>query len=403
MGLKIAPAKSGPDYIDGQYLSLAANSPSINLDDFAFSKKQLLGLGYSQAKNADLLLVEGAMGLFDGGANGAGSSANLALKLGLPIILVIDCSSMAQSIAALVFGFKNYNKDINIAGVILNKIASFRHEKMLREALEPLKITVLGAIYNNDALKIKSRHLGLTLPNEIAKAENLISQGAKIIASSLDLDKVLALALPLKKQNNTPQLAPLGQHIAIAKDDCFAFIYQHILLSWQTQGAQISFFSPLNNEAPDSEVDAIFLPGGYPELYAQNLTNCDIFFKGLINAANRNALIYGECGGFMVLGETLIDKNGITHKMSGLLPISSAINSPKRILGYRHLCHKSPLPFAKNLLGHEFHYSTCTKSKLPTLFSAKDSYDKKLPAMGIIKDNVMGSYAHIISANSEAK
>ncbi len=397
-GVKIAPAKTGPDYIDGAYLAKASGSKTINLDSFAFETNELLGLANHASESSDLLLVEGAMGLFDGGANGAGSSADLAQKLALPIVLVVDCSFMAQSISALVFGYKNFDKDINIAGVILNRVGSQRHEDILRTALKLMNVEVLGVIYRDEELKIANRHLGLILPNEIDDAEKLVSLAAQKIESSLDLDRFLEIAKPLQAQQYAPSLAPLGQHIAIAKDDCFAFIYQHQVLGWREMGAQISFFSPLNNQGPDESADAVFLPGGYPELHAEKLSNCDVFFKELQKASKRDALIYGECGGFMVLGETLIDKQGVSHKMSGLLPITSSINSPKRILGYRYLSHNSPLPFAKNLKGHEFHYSTCTKADLPSLFSAKDSYGESLPDMGVVKGKIMGSYAHVISA-----
>jgi len=403
MGVKIAPAKTGPDYIDVAYLSKASGKKAINLDGFAFNNDELRGLANQQARNADLLLVEGVMGLFDGafGANkiGIGSTADLAQKLNSPIVLIIDCSHMAQSIAAIVYGYKNFSSEINVAGVILNKVASARHEKMLRDALVPVGVEILGAVYRNDELNIPNRHLGLTLPNEIDGTELLIEKVAKMVANSVDLEKFMALALPLEAQNYQPELAPLGQHIAIAKDDAFAFIYQHQLMAWRKKGAKISFFSPLNNDKPDDKADAIFLPGGYPELHGEKIANADNFKRGLLEAQQRGALIYGECGGFMVLGERLINQQGKSYEMSGLLPIISNINQPKRVLGYRYLSHNSSLPFAKNLSGHEFHYSSCSKTDLPALFGAKDSAGVELDAMGAVLNNVMGSYAHVISAS----
>ncbi len=402
-GVEIAPAKTGPDYIDGAYLAKASDEKTVNLDSFAFETSELLGLANHISEQKDLLLIEGAMGLFDGGAKGAGSSADLAKKLSLPIVLVIDCSFMAQSISALICGYKNFDKEINLAGVILNRVGSKRHEDILRNALKPMGVEVLGAIYRDNDLKIANRHLGLILPDEIDDAEKLILLAAKKIESSIDLDRLLEIAKPFQTQQYKPSLAPLGQHIAIAKDDCFAFIYQHQILGWREMGAEISFFSPLNNESPALDADAIFLPGGYPELHAEKLSNSDIFFTGLQKASEKNGLIYGECGGFMVLGEALIDKQGKGHKMSELLPITSSMNNPKRVLGYRYLSHQSPLPFAKNLRGHEFHYSCCTKSDLPSLFSAKDSYGEILPDIGVVRGKIMGSYAHVISAYKEEK
>ena len=402
LGIKIAPAKAGPDYIDVAYLSKASGKKAVNLDGFAFNNDELRGLANRQANNADLLLIEGVMGLFDGGFGAnkivSGSTADLAQKLNSSIVLIIDCSHMAQSIAAMTYGYKNFSAEINVAGVILNKVASIKHEKMLRDALVPVGVEVLGAVYRNDELNIPNRHLGLTLPNEIDGTEILIEKAAKMVATSIDLEKFIALAMPLEKQDYQPKLAPLGQHITIARDDAFVFIYQHQLMGWRKMGAKISFFSPLNNEKPDVSADAIFLPGGYPELHGEKIANADIFKVGMQEAQKRGALIYGECGGFMVLGERLIDQQGMSYEMSGLLPIVSSINQPKRVLGYRHLSHNSPLPFAKNLSGHEFHYSSCSKTKLPTLFGAKDSSGQNLAAMGAVLGNVMGSYAHVISA-----
>ena len=399
-GLKIAPAKIGPDYIDGSYLSKASGKKAINLDGFAFNKNEIRALAYKQAKKANLMLVEGVMGLFDGAIKrGAGSTADIAQQLELPIIMVVDCSKMAQSIAALIYGYKNYNKNINLVGVILNKVANLRHETMLRKSLANIDVKILGAIYRHEKLKVPSRHLGLTLANEIDKSEMLIENSAKIIQQSIDLDALVNLAKPLKKAQYQANLTPLGQNIAIAKDNCFAFIYQHILLDWQQQGAKISFFSPLNNEKPNENADAIFLPGGYPELYGEQLANAKNFHKGLKVAAQNGALIYGECGGFMVLGKALVDENGKEYKMSGLLPIISTIDSPKRVLGYRNLSHDSMLPFAKNLKGHEFHYSSSSPSNLPSLFKASDAKGNSLADMGAQDKNIMGSYAHIIASN----
>ncbi len=412
-GVDIRPAKTGPDYIDSSYLAKAAGRKTLNLDSFAMGKNQLLGLAstYEGAgnKSDELLIVEGVMGLFDGAAVsrvtnvdhfpvGQGSSADLAIKMGLPVIIVVNCSSMAQSIGAIIYGFANFSKDINITGVILNLVGSKKHEMMLRDALLPLGIEVLGAIYRDDGLNIKSRHLGLILPNEIDDAEGLIIKAAKIVEKSLNLDRLIELSSSIKKAKPTSYLAPLGQHIAIAKDKAFAFIYEHFLLGWKEAGAQVSFFSPLANQAPDETADAVFLLGGYPELFGQELANADIFMAGLIKAKERDALIYGECGGFMVLGEALVDAKGVAHKMSGLLPITSTINKPKRVLGYRYLSHKSPLPWAENLVGHEFHYSSCSSNNLSPLFEATDAKGDKLPAMGAVNKNVMGSYAHVISA-----
>ncbi|MEO8882606.1 MAG: cobyrinic acid a,c-diamide synthase, partial [Devosia sp.] len=201
---------------------------------------------------------------------------------------------------------------------------------------------------------------------------------------------------PLPPSAAGPALRPLGQRIAIARDDAFAFIYPHMLADWRSAGAELSFFSPLADESPAGDADAVFLPGGYPELHGATLAAAANFKEGLIAAAARGALIYGECGGYMVLGRSLTDKDGIVHQMAGLLPLDTSIGNPKRTLGYRRLAHNSPLPWPMHLTGHEFHYSSGRAIGAPPLFAATDALGETLPPLGAQIGNVMGSYAHVI-------
>jgi cobyrinic acid a,c-diamide synthase len=395
-GMKVASAKTGPDYIDGQVHGLATGQSAINLDPWAMSQSRQRSLLSQRASGHDLVLVEGVMGLFDGSASGKGSTADLAKNLQLPVVLVVDCGSMAQSIAALVYGFQNLRTDIDVAGVILNRVASDKHEKMLKSALAKLDIEVLGALRRNAELDIPSRHLGLTLPEDFAKSRNVAALATSEVKKRLDLDGLLHLAKPILSAQGTPKLAPLGQNIAIAKDAAFAFLYPHLLADWQAQGAQLHFFSPLADEAPVDEADAVFLPGGYPELHGAQLANAENFRKGMRKAADRDVLIYGECGGYMVLGKSLTDKTGNTFEMTGLLPLQTAINRPRRQLGYRRLSHKSILPWSSDLLGHEFHYSTELKREGDSLFRASDAEANAVGQMGLQQNKILGSYAHII-------
>lgn len=396
MGVKAVSAKTGPDYIDASFHALTTGQVASNLDPWAMSIDQLKARAQRAVDGADLLIIEGVMGLFDGAASGSGSTADLAAALNLPVVLVVDVGSMAQSIAAMVHGFSTLRNDINVAGVILNRVASERHEMMLKSALEPLNITYLGALGRDDELSIPSRHLGLTLPKDFDAAKDVAKASVKRIVQHIDLDLLQAIAAPIQKASATKMLAPLGQRIAIARDHAFAFIYPHILSDWQAQGAELSFFSPLANEVPDKAANAIFLPGGYPELHAEELSNARHFASGLHLAASANKLIYGECGGYMVLGQSLTNKQGETHPMLGLLPHTSAIDRPRRQLGYRMLIHNSPLPWPKQLRGHEFHYSTQSGEVEQSLFDATDAQGNAQPQMGCIVGNVMGSYAHII-------
>ncbi|WP_224701360.1 cobyrinate a,c-diamide synthase [Devosia aquimaris] len=398
-GVVVAPAKTGPDYIDPAFLGRAAMREAVNLDPWSMAPERLRQLAGTQATGADLLLIEGVMGLFDGAADGQGSTADLAEKLGLPVVLVVDADRQSQSIAPLVAGFAHWRAGVRVAGVILNRVASAKHERMLVEALAATGITCLGAIPRNAALVVPERHLGLVLPGEVGAFEAFLDEAAGATGRFIDLDALLALAMPLGDSAAGPApLAPLGQHIAIARDDAFAFAYPHLLDGWRAMGAQVTPFSPLRDEAPDASADAVFLPGGYPELHGATLANAATFKTGLLAARERGALIYGECGGFMVLGDALVDKAGESHAMTGLLPLTTRIDRPKRVLGYRRLLQAGDLPWPARLNGHEFHYSSARQSRLEPLFAATDARGEALPDMGAVIGRVMGSYAHVIDA-----
>ncbi len=397
-GTTVAPAKTGPDYIDPAFLGRAAGREAVNLDPWSMSPHRLKSLAARHAGDA-LLVVEGVMGLYDSAADGTGSTADLAELLDLPVILIVDADRQNQSVAPLVAGFANWRVGVRIAGVILNRVASSRHETMLVEALAPTGIACLGAIPRNPALVIPERHLGLVLPGEIDDFEPFLATAASAIGDYVDLEALFALASPLPQAAEEPALLPpLGQRIAVARDAAFAFAYPHLLDGWQRQGAELSVFSPLADQAPPVDADAVFLPGGYPELHGATLAAATTFKTGLLAARERDALIYGECGGFMVLGEILIDKSGQPHEMAGLLPLITRIDRPKRILGYRRLIQSGALPWPVQLNGHEFHYSSARQSRLPPLFQASDARGAALPPMGAAIGRVMGSYAHVVDA-----
>jgi cobyrinic acid a,c-diamide synthase len=398
-GTVVAPAKVGPDYIDPTFLGRAAGRDAVNLDPWSMSPQRLRHLANVQATGADLLIVEGVMGLFDAGADGWGSTADLAQMLDLPVVLVVDADKQSQSVAPLVAGFAHWRPGVRIAGTILNRVASAKHERMLLDALLPTGIPCLGAIPRNTELALPERHLGLVLPGEIDGFAAFLAAAAGSMGDYLDLDRLRSLAARLAPADggNRP-LPPLGQRIAIARDAAFAFLYPHLLDGWREQGAELLFFSPLADEPPPPQADAVFLPGGYPELHAPALAAAARFKAGLLAARDRKALIYGECGGFMVLGDALVDKSGTAHAMSGLLPVTTRIDRPRRILGYRHLQHAGALPFPTRLHGHEFHYSSAKQSRLPPLFTAVDARGDNLPPMGAVIGSVMGSYAHVVDA-----
>jgi cobyrinic acid a,c-diamide synthase len=398
-GVVVAPAKTGPDYIDPTFLRRAAMREAVNLDPWSMSPKRIKVLAQTQATGADLLLVEGVMGLFDGAADGFGSTADLATMLELPVVLVVDADRQSQSVAALVAGFASFRVGLRLGGVIFNRVASMKHERMLLDALAVTGIPCLGAIPRNPALALPERHLGLVLPDEVASFETFLDAAAETMGEFVDLARLEALATPLPEPGTAPPvLPPLGQRIAIARDDAFAFLYPHLLDGWRAMGAELSFFSPLADQGPSADCTSVFLPGGYPELHGERLAAAGRFKAGLTAARDRDALIYGECGGFMVLGEALVDKAGQSHAMAGLLPVTTRIDRPKRILGYRRLIQSGDLPWPGRLNGHEFHYSSAKQSRLTPLFAATDALGEAMPPMGTVIGKVMGSYAHVIDA-----
>ncbi|WP_420412324.1 cobyrinate a,c-diamide synthase [Roseibium sp.] len=400
-GQSVVSAKSGPDYIDPKFHEAASGRPSINLDAWAMEVRSLQALAKGHASGHDLLIAEGAMGLFDGAANSVGSAADLANCLNVPVILVVDCAKQAQSVAALVRGFQTFRSDISVRGVILNRVGSARHEQMLRKALAGLDIEILGALPRTEELVLPERHLGLVQAVEHAGLEAFLETAADICSKNVDLTAVMGLAgdiVPAQKSSNVQLPTPLGQRIAVAKDVAFAFSYVHLLDHWRRRGAEISFFSPLADEGPDPGVDAVYLPGGYPELHADRLANAQVFKSGLRFAADKNALIYGECGGYMVLGDGLIDANGQCHEMLGLLPLETSFQTRKRHLGYRCLQSFAGVPWDSPLSAHEFHYASIVcEGDADRLFAAKDAEGQDLADMGLRTGNVMGSFAHIIA------
>ena len=396
-GFYITSAKAGPDYIDPAFHALASGHSSVNLDPWAMEAPRIAMLAKRQ--EGDHLIVEGMMGLFDGAVDGSGSAAELAKKLGVPTILVIDVAKQSQSVAALVRGFRDHDPLVKIAGVILNNVGSSRHEGMLRRALGEIKVDVFGIIHRSDEFKLPERHLGLVQAGETHDIEFFIEAAAESLSKTCDLIKIAECFSPLKvrKRKGTP-LPPLGQEIAIAKDEAFSFIYPHLLDDWREQGASLSFFSPLADEAPKTGVDAIYLPGGYPELYADKLAHADDFKTAMIIARNRETLIYGECGGYMVLGEGLVDGGGKSHAMTGLLNLETSFANRKLHLGYRKLT-TTDFALGDTLNGHEFHYTVATQEEGDALFKVKDAFGEDLGKFGLRNGTVMGSYMHVIDGS----
>ena len=339
------------------------------------------------------------MGLFDGAPSdmpmGHGSTADVAQALDIPVVLVIDAARRAQSAAALIHGLATFRPGVQIAGVILNRIGSPRHEMTMRRAVETV-IPVFGAIPRSGTLTVPSRHLGLHQASEFEEINDLLGALKDTIVESCDLDAIRAIAQPFSTGGNLNRLPPLGQRIAVARDQAFGFSYPHMLNDWREQGAEISFFSPLADEAPAQTADAVFLPGGYPELYGGRLAAATRFIMGMGEARDRGNLIYGECGGFMVLGKGLIDAYEQRHQMLGFLNLETTFASRKLSLGYRDLTPLTDLPWKGPLKGHEFHYSTIASSKGDPLFDAAAAASEETAPIGLRDRRIMGSYAHVV-------
>ncbi|SNB62211.1 hydrogenobyrinic acid a,c-diamide synthase (glutamine-hydrolysing) /cobyrinate a,c-diamide synthase [Arboricoccus pini] len=406
-GLDVGSFKVGPDYIDPAFHRLASGHASRNLDAWSMRLETLASLSSTIFSTHELVIGEGVMGLFDAAADGTGSTGDLAALLDLPVILVIDVGSMGASIAALASGFIRHRQDVEVAGLILNRVASARHAAMLTEACgDHLETPVLGWIGREADLALPSRHLGLIQAREQTRIEQVIERAAEIVAERLDLDRLLSLARPSALDAlhlGTCPLPPLGQHIAVAEDVAFAFHYQTTLEGWRQAGAEVSFFSPLADEPPASHADAIFLPGGYPELHAGRLASASRFKAGLAARAAEGAAILGECGGFMVLGQGLIDADGRRHEMAGLLPTETSFAARQLHLGYRRirLCGPSCLgPAGTRLRGHEFHYATLCRNDAAPLLQMTDARGDHARFEGALQGRIAGTFAHIVDRAS---
>lgn len=403
-GVRVRAAKAGPDFIDPAFHAAATGHGSVNLDSWAMPP-DLLDALMAEKGDADIVIVEGAMGLFDGveGEVGrTGASADLAARYRLPVVLVLDVAAQAQSAAAVARGFMTHDPDVRIGGVVLNKVGSPRHARLAGDAIAVLGIPVLGAIPRDTALALPERHLGLVQAGEHDDLGSRLAGLADMVESHCDLDAILALATPLAVQGNAsaPALPPPGQRIALAQDAAFSFIYPHLLYGWRAAGAEIILFSPLANEAPPDDCDVCWLPGGYPELHAGRIAAADRFLAGLARFAAMRP-VHGECGGYMVLGQSLEDADGTIHTMTGLLGHAASFHKRKLHLGYREarLLADSPLGLAgARVRGHEFHYASVVSAGHDEPFAELvDAQGQPVAERGGRRGNVTGTFFHAIA------
>ena len=404
--------KIGPDYIDPGYHTHATGRISRNLDTWMIPEEKVIKSFARALTGADLALIEGVMGLYDGydSFSETGSTAQAAKLLGSPVILVMDVSKMARSAAALAQGYKQFDPGLNLAGVICNRVGSSYHARIVREAIEVSGIPVLGCIPRSEELVIPERHLGLKLAEErLNEVNRLLDTCSRIFEENLDLQHLLEIAgnAPPLEVNLPPSPAFTGDRIRIAtaRDEAFCFYYEENFDLLRKAGADIVFFSPLKEKELPTDVAGIYLGGGYPEIYASQLAANTSMKQAIKNAAEKNIPLYAECGGLMFLSEYLLDLQGHKFEMLGILPGTTQM-VPKLSMGYREITTLKDtclLPQGMGARGHEFHYSHWLRSENQDRFaySAKGRFSQKPFQEGFAHGNLLASYVHLHFGSNE--
>lgn len=392
-GPGVAPFKCGPDYIDTQYHRLASGRNSVNLDLFMSSPAHVRGL--FARYGSEINIVEGAMGLFDGYDAMEGSPAQVALTLGIPVVMIVDASSAAYSLAPLLFGFSRFNPRLRIAAVVFNRVASPRHEAMVRRAAADAGIECVGVIRRDPSASIPSRHLGLTLGDN-AEMRAAISRAASLVAEGVDIARLLELTRT--ESSDFPALpasppCPVRFKVSVAYDDAFSFVYPANLDSLRASGAEITTFSPIAGDPLPPDTDLLYLPGGYPELYLPALSANFRLKEQIRRYAEAGGRVLAECGGLIYLCR---DLDGVP--MVGLLPMSATMQGARLRLGYRTVSFPDGTVFR----GHEFHYSRLTDPcALPSVAVQTDARGLETDTPVYRYKNVIAGYTHLYWGNSD--
>lgn len=399
-GYAVQPFKVGPDYIDPGFHGKAAGRNSYNLDTWMTPPDRLIPTFSMLSEGADISIIEGVMGLYDGGAKGVSSTAEIAKMLGAPVILVLDCKAAGESVAATALGFREYDKDITIAGVILNKLGSSRHEDMVREAMGKIHMPVIGAFHRDDELKTPERHLGLTPVTEV-ETDALISHMGEAVDKWVDTRALLAVAekAPMLERESSCE-THLGKsvRIGVAKDEAFSFYYPMSLAALERAGAQLIYFSPLRDTClPD--VDGLIFGGGFPEMFLERLEENKLLQEDIRKQANKGMPIYAECGGLMYLTEKIEGFNNKAYQMVGLVPGVCKMQEKLQRVGYvtGKVLEPSILADVGDVLkGHEFHFSLLEcRPDFPWAYELQGTRQKEGHMEGYSAQNVLASYLHI--------
>jgi cobyrinic acid a,c-diamide synthase len=412
-GLSVQPFKVGPDYIDPSYHTLAAGRPCRNLDAWMVPPDRVLASFQRAARNVDVAVVEGVMGLYDGFSydDEAGSTAAASKLLDAPVVLVVDASKMARSAGAIALGYRRFDPDLNLAGYIANYVGGDAHGRGVAAAIERATgLPVFGWLPQEQRLAIPERYLGLVPTREPGRWTDFIYAAGEAVARHLDIDRILALARqasPLDKAEwpeicVSPAIHASGEHpvIAVARDEAFHFTYPENLELLEAAGAEIAFFSPIHDGQLPARTAGVILSGGFPELYATDLSGNVSLHAALRDAHDRRMPIYAECGGLMYLTEAIVDDQGRQHPMAGLLP-GRSVMSGRLTLGYRlgRAAHESWLFKAGEAIrGHEFHYSSWMDrpAGLPAALKLADRDGVDADRLeGACDRNLWASYVHL--------
>lgn len=373
-GMRVQPFKCGPDYIDTQFHTISAGFSSVNLDTWMASPEHVSDIYSHYSSGADACVTEGVMGLFDGYDRQKGSCAEIAKLLNLPVILIINAKSTAYTVAALIHGLKTFDPQIRIAGVVFNQVASETHYSFLRDACADAGVEDLGYIPKTQGIEVPSRHLGLSLEvkNDISALSDRI---ADLIEQHVNIDRIIEICStePVSSSigNGLKAASHSGMKIAVARDAAFCFSYRENLDRLSETG-KIEFFSPLAGESFASDPDLVYLPGGYPELFASELSQNRKFASDLKSFAENSGKVLAECGGFMYLTKAIVDAEGNRNEMAGVLPLTSTMDGARLHLGYRRANYNG-----LELKGHEFHYSKIEESADSELSSVAQQYGAK--------------------------
>lgn len=400
-GLKVHPYKVGPDYIDPGYLGLAAGGRADNLDTWLTDEPTMKKIFCEASEEADISIIEGVMGLYDGGKGGISSTARIAKALAAPVLLVIDVRSMGESAAAVALGFKNYDPEVNIAGVIINRYGSESHRQLVSDALSAVGIPVLGAVPRSGKAEVKERHLGL-LPVDENSNREYIEELRKLIAPTIDFEALIKTAKEapaLEYEKASESAAPLSDRpvIAVARDAAFSFYYPESTAELQKAGAEIITFSPLKDDALP-ECDGLIFGGGFPEIFAAQLASNEKMKEAVRIASASGMPIYAECGGYMYLTRSITDFDGSSHQMVGIIPASCRMNDKLRTVGYvtaEALCDNLLAQKGEILRGHEFHFSTAEETPTAEAWRFTKNRTGESYTAGCAKGNLLGSYLHL--------